>query len=237
MDIKTIKRIILRLFPEFTAELHLPQLARIVAVPELPATDCELSDRFYPRYAVDVVLLDAELVERSDVGILQAVPLPVYGAGNNAGIFAPASVGALVEIAFHRGIPSMPFIRTVLGLGFELPAIKNSEFKIQSRVGVYQQIDENGNFISLTDKMNQLKCKTNEMIANQTWIGSESENALNLLSELMTVVSQLAATCARHTHTSTQAGMQTSSATQANEFEDNSASASGLKNRLDPITK
>lgn len=235
MDVKTIKRIVLRLFPELTGEWHLPHLAKVIAVPELPKGG-ETSDPFYPHYAVDVVLLDASMVERNDVGILQAVPLPVFGAGNMAGTFAPPALGSIVEIAFHRGNPSCPFVRTVLGLGFTLPAIKEKEWRVQTREGVHHHIDEQGNMTSITDKISRLQCETNEMKANKTWVGNESENVLRLLSDLMQTVNELATTCASHTHTSTQAGTPTSGAIESADFKQHGSSASGLKGRLDPIT-
>ncbi|ABN60823.1 hypothetical protein [Shewanella baltica] len=56
---KVIENIINRLFPELTAKLHLPRWGKVVALPELPTEDGERgSDAFYPRYAVDVQLLD-----------------------------------------------------------------------------------------------------------------------------------------------------------------------------------
>ncbi len=50
MDVKTIKRIIFRLFPEMTGRWHLPRWGKVTALPELPE-EGDLSDRFYPHYA------------------------------------------------------------------------------------------------------------------------------------------------------------------------------------------
>lgn len=156
MDIKTIKRIIYRLFPEMTGRWHLPRWGKVVRLPELPK-EGDLSDRFLPRYAADVVLLDEQGVEL-DVPPLQVVPLPIPGIGDHAGRLEPPAIGAIVELGFIFGQPDKPFIRTVLPLGWKLPTIKEGESRYQQRMGVYHLVDENGNFVSTTDKNATLNC-------------------------------------------------------------------------------
>lgn len=153
-----IKKIVLRLFPELSAQLHLPRWAKVVALPELPAEDGERgSDAFYPRYAVDVQLLD-EHGTATKSKVLQAVPLPLNGAGDKAGRLEPPAIGSIVEIAFAYGRPDKPFIRCVLPFGWDLPAIKAGESRTQTREGVYQHIDDEGNFFSVTDKDSTIEC-------------------------------------------------------------------------------
>jgi hypothetical protein len=251
---KVINRIVRRLFPELTAKLHLPRLAKVVALPELPTEDGErASDAFYPRYAVNVQLLD-ENGTATNAKILQAVPLPLPGAGNKAGRLEPPAIGAIVEIAFAYGRPDKPFIRTVLPFGFDLPAIKEGEIRAQTREGVYQHIDENGNIESKTDqsmteiigKLAALECETRTVTASLeqshqsplTWLGSDSENVLTLLSELMATVKALATTCATHKHLGVTAGTATSGVPdKATDFNSQSDEATAQKTRLDPITK
>ncbi|HCH4195017.1 TPA: hypothetical protein NKW06_001270 [Vibrio parahaemolyticus] len=157
MDINAIKRIIFRLFPELTGRWHLPRWGKVVALPELPE-EGDMSDRFYPHYAVDVQLLDEKGVEFKDKSPLQAVPLPIPGVGEYAGRLEPPAIGSIVEIGFMFGQPDKPFIRCVLPLGFKLPAIKQGESRYQQRQGVYQLVDEEGNFESKTDKDNITEC-------------------------------------------------------------------------------
>ncbi|WP_351014995.1 hypothetical protein [Shewanella sp. AC91-MNA-CIBAN-0169] len=242
-----INRIIRRLFPELTAKLHLPRWGEVVALPELPTVDGERgSDPFYPRYAVDVQLLD-ENGTATKSKVLQAVPLPLPGAGNKAGRLEPPAIGSIVEIAFAYGRPDKPFIRTVLPFGWDLPAIKEGETRTQVRDGVYQHIDDIGNFENKTDeslkdiigKLAELQCKTRKVTASieqdhrspKTWIGSDGENVLKLLSELMATVSALASTCANHTHA------HGATSDQASDFSGQSSQANAQKGRLDPITK
>ncbi|WP_016791769.1 hypothetical protein [Vibrio cyclitrophicus] len=157
MDVNTIKRIIFRLFPEFTGQWHLPRWGKVVALPELPE-EGDLSDRFYPHYAVDVQLLDEKGMEFEDKPPLQAVPLPVPGLGDHAGRLEPPAIGSIVELGFMFGQPDKPFIRCVLPLGFKLPGIKEGESRYQQRQGVYQLVDQDGNFERKTDKDDKLEC-------------------------------------------------------------------------------
>lgn len=245
-DERTEKRKITNVFPELAGGYHLPRWAKVVALPELPTLDDERhSDAFYPRYAVDVQLLDEN---GSDTELLlQAVPLPLSGAGNNAGQLAPPAIGSMVEIGFAYGRPDKPFIRCVLPFGWDLPAIKQGETRTQVRDGVYQHIDDKGNFENQTDesltdiigKLAKLTCETRTVTAraeqdyrsSKTWLGSEGENVLKLLSELMTTVSSLASTCASHNHGNSPPP------NQAGSFSSQSSQASAQKSRLDPITK
>ena len=245
-DERTDKRKITNVFPELAGGYHLPRWAKVVALPELPTLDDERhSDAFYPRYAVDVQLLDEN---GSDTELLlQAVPLPLSGAGNNAGQLAPPAIGSMVEIGFAYGRPDKPFIRCVLPFGWDLPAIKQGETRTQVRDGVYQHIDDKGNFENQTDesltdiigKLAKLTCETRTVTAraeqdyrsSKTWLGSEGEHVLKLLSELMTTVSSLASTCASHNHGNSPPP------NQAGSFSSQSSQASAQKSRLDPITK
>lgn len=242
-----IRKIVLRLFPELSAQLHLPRLGKVIALPELPAQDGERgSDPFYPRWAVDVQLLD-ENGTATNSKALQAVPLPLTGAGNKAGHMQPPTIGSIVEIAFAYGRPDKPFIRTVLPYGWELPAIKEGEYRIQTKDGVHQHIDATGNIetktpenlTSIIGKIAQLQCQTRNVMASaeqvhkspKTWLGSDSENVLKLLSELMATVNALATTCASHTHGTGPAP------NEAGDFNSQASQANAQKGRLDPITK
>ncbi|EJE4174937.1 hypothetical protein M3920_000643 [Vibrio parahaemolyticus] len=157
MDVKAIQRIIFRLFPELTGRWHLPRWGKVVALPELPE-EGDISDRFYPHYAVDVQLLDERGVEFKNKAPLQAVPLPIPGVGEYAGRLEPPAIGSIVEIGFMFGQPDKPFIRCVLPLGFKLPGIKQGESRYQQRQGVYHLVDQDGNFERKTDKDDKLEC-------------------------------------------------------------------------------
>jgi hypothetical protein len=251
---KVIENIVRRLLPELTGQLHLPRWGKVVALPELPQKDGErASDAFYPRYAVDVQLLD-ENGNETKSKVLQAVPLPLPGAGNKAGRLEPPAINSIVEIAFAYGRPDKPFIRVVLPFGWDLPAINEGEARVQTRDDVYQHIDDIGNFENKTDgsmtniigKLAELQCQTKKVTASvgqdhrspKTWLGSDGENVLKLLSELMATVTELANTCATHKHLGVRAGTDATAAPDvAATFMSTGGEATAQKARLDPITK
>lgn len=244
MDVKSIQRITFRLFPELTAKAHLPRWGKVVALPELPE-EGDKSDRFYPHYAIDIQLLDEQGNDLKDRPPLQAVPLPVPGIGDHAGLLVPPAKGAIVEIGWMFGQADKPFVRTVLPLGWPLPAIKEGEYRYQQRQGVYQHVDQEGNFHDITDKLAQLHCDLREVRAKTeqdhrspiSWFGSEKENVLRLLSGLMQVVTNLSNTCATHTHKSPETSAPTSAPNEAGDFTGHGEDSSELKGRFDPITK
>ena len=188
MDVNTIKRIIFRLFPEFTGQWHLPRWGKVVALPELPE-EGDLSDRFYPHYAVDVQLLDEKGMEYEDKPPLQAVPLPVPGLGDHAGRLEPPAIGSIVELGFMFGQPDKPFVRCVLPLGFKLPGIKEGESRYQQRQGVYHLVDQDGNFESTTDKNATLNCVDRAVNAtNYTAIIEQLRKVVVKQSEQITIL-------------------------------------------------
>jgi len=159
---KLINRIIRRLFPELTNKLHLPQWGRVVALPELPTDTEKSSDEFYPRYAANIQLLN-EHGENADIDILQAVPLPLPGVGDNAGRLEPPAINAIVEIAFAYGRADKPFIRTVLPFGWDLPAIKEGEVRTQVKEGFFHHVDSEGN-IETVANLHKLLVKQSQQI-------------------------------------------------------------------------
>jgi len=188
VDVNVIKRIIFRLFPEFTGQWHLPRWGKVVALPELPE-EGDLSDRFYPHYAVDVQLLDEKGMEYEDKPALQAVPLPVPGLGDHAGRLEPPAIGCIVELGFMFGQPDKPFIRCVLPLGFKLPGIKQGESRYQQRIGVYHHVDQDGNFDSTTDKNATLNCvDRNVNVTNYTAIIEQMRKIVVKQNEEITIL-------------------------------------------------
>lgn len=71
----------------------------------------------------------------------------------------------------------------------------------------------------------------------KVWLGSESENVLQILSELIQVVSDIANTAKDHTHkyTGNGATMTTQKPDQSGDFGGEKGAADSLKGRLDPV--
>ncbi|MEX0445963.1 hypothetical protein [Xenorhabdus sp. SGI246] len=137
-------------YPELSAGLHLPKLARIEAHTENTVSG-DISDPFRPRYAVDVQLLDDNGKDAA-VPVYRAVPLPLPMAGSESGLFQYPPVGTVVEIAFEGGRPDKPFIRQTLSQGNTLPDIKPGEQLQKQRAEVSQRVTQEGSWIRQTDQ-------------------------------------------------------------------------------------
>ena len=99
---------------------------------------------------------------------------------------------------------------------------------------------------SIIGKLAELQCETRKVTASaeqehkspKTWLGSDGENVLKLLSELMATVSELANTCASHKHLGVTSGPSlTGVSDKAGDFTNQGSTVDGQKSRLDPITK
>lgn len=145
-----IKRIVNRAHPELAARIHLPLLARVESISD-PSIAPRLSERFRPRYAVDVQVLKANGDPDELFPVFRSVPLPVQMAGLERGAFGFPEPGTIVELAFAYGLPDRPFIRTILPEGISIPAIDPGEVLLQASPGVFQRADTAGNWRRQTD--------------------------------------------------------------------------------------
>lgn len=346
-----IKRITERSHHQLFNKMDLPIIGRVVAISD-PLRVESLSERFRPRYAVDVQVLRPTGEPDELLPVFRAVPLPLSAAGLERGAMGFPEPGTLVELAFAWGLPSMPFVRTILAEGLSLPKIEPGEIVIQAAPGVCQRADINGNWFRETDAdifddcmryvldcysattttqdfyslvkhnsteqiigvktieaLGALKllsggtlnvgavdnlnittasdqnnkigrdCKQSvgrdlqQEVANnltqhvennltqtvggiidstadekqllrvknggKVWLGSEGENVLKILSDLIQVVSNIANTASSHTHPYTDNGspLNTQPPNQSGTFSGQKSSADAIKGRLDPITE
>lgn len=137
--------------PELAGKMHLPRVARVVAHTE-PAGAGDVADPFRPRYAVDVQLLDENGDPEKDTPVFKGVPLPVAGAGTEAGVFGHPAIGSKVELAFADGRQDKPQVRQTLTEGHNLPDIKSGEQLQQQRAGVFQRVKQDGSWQRETDQ-------------------------------------------------------------------------------------
>ena len=97
---EAIRRAVKGLFPELGAGLHLDRYARVLAVADAPGQGAA-SERFRPRYAVDIQILTADGEPDPAFPTYTAVPLPVpTGAGQEKGLFSFPEPGAQVVVGF-----------------------------------------------------------------------------------------------------------------------------------------
>ncbi|SIN72996.1 hypothetical protein SAMN02745161_0391 [Halodesulfovibrio marinisediminis DSM 17456] len=110
------------------------------------------SERFRPRYAVDVEILTPEGERDEAFPIYEAVPLPVpVGAGMESGMFAYPQAGALVVLGFAYGRADHPVIRQIYPMGLSLPQLTNGELRWQQSATVYQSADTQGNWLRTSE--------------------------------------------------------------------------------------
>lgn len=139
------------MFPELTGGLHLDRYARVLAVHDAPELG-DSSERFRPRYAVDLEILTPQGEKDSTYPVYTAVPLPVSGAvGMESGQFGFPLPGTLVVLGFAYGRPDHPVIRQIYSLGCSLPSVPFGEQRWQQDAAISQSVDAAGNWMRKTD--------------------------------------------------------------------------------------
>ncbi|MCJ2164670.1 MULTISPECIES: hypothetical protein [unclassified Pseudodesulfovibrio] len=148
---KLIEKIVLKIFPELSGGLHLDRYARVLAVNDAPVSG-GTSERFRPRYSVDLQMLTASLEIDGNFPIYEAVPLPVtMGCGQEAGLFGFPEPGTIVTVGFAYGRPDHPLVRQIYPQGMSLPQVALGEHRWQQSAAVAQAVDKDGNWTRKTD--------------------------------------------------------------------------------------
>lgn len=141
-----IKKIVMELLPELAGGLHLDRYARVLAVGDSP-TEGATSERFRPRYAVDLEILGPDMEPDGNFPKYSAVPLPVSaGGGQESGTFCFPEEGALCVVGFAYGRQDHPIIRQIFPLGVSLPAVERGEVLMQQSPTSFQRVDAQGNW-------------------------------------------------------------------------------------------
>ena len=145
-----IKRSVERQFPELTGGYHLPRFARVVGVADAPA-GASMCDDFRPRYAVDIEVLTPDGEADPNLPVLSGVPLPLPSGGDEMGMFAFPQEGTRVVVCFAYGLPSSPYIQSILPHGLSLPKVPKGDQVWQHSDAVQQRVDAEGNWLRQTD--------------------------------------------------------------------------------------
>ncbi|MCL1123292.1 hypothetical protein [Shewanella surugensis] len=125
-----IKRLILRLYPELGQRKHVPQLARIERIYDLPVDVAKVSSPFRAYKAVDVQLLDAVTGHALAVPIFEQVTLAT-GQANDRGVFISPCVGMQCLIQYIDGLDSMPVITALLPFNTLVTEHRQSDVTLQ----------------------------------------------------------------------------------------------------------
>lgn len=166
-----IKRLVLRYFPELGQRKHLPQLARIERIYDIPAT-ATISTAFRPLKAADVQLLNPLTGEPLAVPVFQQVTLGT-GQASDHGLLNEPAPGMQCLIQYIDGLNSHPVITSLLPWQSLVPEHKrtdvtlqqNSRSKIQGRDGNWH-IKTDGDITQSSDS-SKIKTRNLEEIYHQ----------------------------------------------------------------------
>ena len=181
-------------------------LGRVKAINNPPkgGGNCTIEN---PRYAVDIQPLTMEFKDKGKV--LRDIAVGLQYGGQQRGFFALPDVGSIVEFCFAYSSPKLIFIRGVLPWGLELPDLDINESRWQQANNVYQGYDQDNNWHRHTSanifesckKVHERTAELKQLMKSpKTWVGSESENSLRIVSELMTEISSVLNVLSSHTH-------------------------------------
>ena len=145
-----IRRSVERQFPELTGGYHLPRFARVVGVADAPAS-AGICDDFRPRFAVDLELLGPDDEPDPELPMLAGVPLPLSVGGNEMGFLGFPEEGTRVVVCFAYGLPSKPYVQTILPHGLSLPKVPKGDQVWQHSEEAQQRVDADGNWLRQTE--------------------------------------------------------------------------------------
>ncbi|MBB1340075.1 hypothetical protein H5158_00315 [Pseudoalteromonas sp. SR45-6] len=127
---QAIKRLIQRYFPELNERKHLPQLARIEKIYELPGDGAAISTAFRPLKAADVQLLNPLTGEPLAVPVFQQVTLGT-GQASDHGLLNEPEPGMQCLIQYIDGLNSHPVITNLLPWQSLVPEHKRTDVTLQ----------------------------------------------------------------------------------------------------------
>lgn len=145
-----IRRSVERQFPELTGGYHLPRFARVVGVADAPAS-AGICDDFRPRFAVDLELLGPDDEPDPELPMLAGVPLPMSVGGDEMGFLGFPEEGTRVVVCFAYGLPSKPYVQTILPHGLSLPKVPKGDLVWQHSEDAQQRVDADGNWLRQTE--------------------------------------------------------------------------------------
>ena len=234
------RRLVNRLYPELQAKYHAPMLGRIERITKAPVDggDCTLDE---PLYAVDIQPLDEYFKDRGE--LFRDVVVGMAYAGQERGFFALPDPGCIVEFCFAYVSPKLIFIRGVISWGVKLPPLDTGEAMWHKTASVYQGYDKLDNWQRHTTASIHENCEdirqcisaTKQLLkAPKTWIGSDSENVLRILIDLMSTLESALNTLSSHTHNGGNVGAPDQSGDISGFASEISSISSS---RLSPITE
>ena len=167
-------------------------------------------------------------------------PSPPPARETSAAYICYPKIGALVELGFILGQPNKPFIRTVLIEGATVPALQANDVLLSKDASNHYRIDSQNNIAEHCQAVAERIAAARQRLivenGGTVWVGNESDNVLQLLSDLMGEVIAIANALAVHTHGGVQTGGgSTAAPNNAGTYLDSGEAVNGLKGTLDGI--
>lgn len=202
---QAIKRLIQRYFPELSERKHLPQLARIEKIYDLPSVGAAISTAFRPLKAADVQLLNPLTGEPLAAPIFQQVTLGT-GQAPDHGLLNEPAPGMHCLIQYIDGLNSHPVITSLLPWQSLVPEHKrtdvtlqqNSRSKLQGRDGNWHTTTDGD--ITQTSDTNKTTARKSEQsyherstnIATHDVLKIDGNQVTEVMGALKTVVGEKA---------------------------------------------
>ncbi|MGR6779639.1 hypothetical protein ACU5B6_08420 [Moritella viscosa] len=125
-----IRRLVLRYFPELGQRKHLPQLARIEKIYDMPVNGASVSSAFRGYKAADIQLLDAVTGNPLAVPVFEQVSI-ASGQGHEHGLFVEPTPGMQCLIQYIDGLDSLPVITSLLPWHTLVPDHRSTDVSLQ----------------------------------------------------------------------------------------------------------
>ncbi|SGY86626.1 hypothetical protein [Moritella viscosa] len=125
-----IRRLVLRYFPELGQRKHLPQLARIEKIYDMPVNGASVSSAFRGYKAADIQLLDAVTGKPLVAPVFEQVSI-ASGQGHEHGLFVEPTPGMQCLIQYIDGLDSLPVITSLLPWHTLVPDHRSTDVSLQ----------------------------------------------------------------------------------------------------------
>lgn len=149
-----------------------------------------------------------------------------------------AKANSSETITGTKSVEALGALKLLSGGHCNLSAVNNLSLTTASDNNITVGNDLNVRVGNISDSIANLKQLITVKDGGTVWLGDESNNALDLLSQLMGIVGDLAGTLATHKHTGVTPGTGTTAVpAEAADFTQSQSDTNSLKSLLDPIVE
>jgi len=228
-----LKRLISRWFPALENNEYAPKLGRVVHISDALVEEGATCTYDRPYYAVDIQPIDEHFNDQGPVWRDVVCSLPY--AGQAQGLFGLPEAGTIIEYTQSYCLPHLIHVRGVIPWGLALPPLNTHESRWQQSNQVYQGYDQDGNWHRVTKQNIKERCeqvhestaKLKQVIkvdeGGKVWLGNNSDNVLQILSDFMQHTSEALTILATHTHAGPPPDQEGDIAAKASNIESDNA--------------